>query len=284
MPIQQTIPPTEAALGLLTVSRYLPAQRRQMVGPFIFLDRGGPIEVPNDPAFGLPEHPHAGLSTFTYLLSGSIRHRDSANNTATIHPGDMALMVAGSGITHEEVPNPDVGTPTSVFSLLQLWLALPDDVENTEPRFELIAATDLPVVDLNGGSAKVGIGSAWGAQAPTTTHAGTIFAHIKVDANGTITIPADWDERALLIVNGQARAGSATLDPKNLHILMPGQATDISSTSGSEVILLGGDAFPSKRYVIGSFVGSSERQVREWITAYDKGDFPTIRRVRGRTP
>ena len=98
-PVQQTIEPTPENLGAISIRRYLPSRTRQMVGPFIFMDQGGPLELPDGTSGGVPEHPHAGLSTFTYLMEGSVEHTDSAGNQAVVERGDVALMTAGSGIT-----------------------------------------------------------------------------------------------------------------------------------------------------------------------------------------
>jgi len=162
MSVRETIHPQLHTLGALPIRRILPAPQRQMVGPFIFMDQGGPVTVPNNAGGGVPEHPHAGLSTFTYLMDGVLKHRDSAGYAATIRAGDIALMTAGRGITHEEMPDRTIKTPTQAVFFAQLWLALPDALEALEPTFAHHRQDDVPVVRDAGVAARVAGGvRAW---------------------------------------------------------------------------------------------------------------------------
>ena len=118
------------SLGSFEVGRVLPAAKRRMVGPFIFLDHMGPVDLPQ----GLPRnadvlpHPHIGLSTVTYLFAGEIVHRDSIGMEQAIRPGEMNWMIAGSGITHSErfERARREGGP---IHAIQSWVALPNGQE-----------------------------------------------------------------------------------------------------------------------------------------------------------
>src|SRR5262245_33530855 len=88
--------------GTLTVARLLPAPRRRMVGPFVFVDHMGPVVLPPGVGFDVRPHPHIGLSTVSYLLAGENLHRDSLGNVRRNRPGDLNLMTAGRGIVHSE--------------------------------------------------------------------------------------------------------------------------------------------------------------------------------------
>src|SRR5258706_10353011 len=102
MTILQVIGSRQRDLGGFVVRRVLPAEGRQMVGPFIFFDHLGPTQFA--PGFGIDvrPHPHISLATVTYLFSGSLEHRDSLGNVREIRPGDVNWMTAGSGIAHSE--------------------------------------------------------------------------------------------------------------------------------------------------------------------------------------
>lgn len=176
MSIVQVIKPVAHTLGPVPIRRILPSRHRSMVGPFIFMDQGGPLTLPNRPGGGVPEHPHAGLSTFTYLFKGTMNHADSAGNVATIQSGDIALMTSGSGLTHEELPDPTDRSPTVDLFFIQMWLALPDALEETDPAFEHYRKHELPVVAGAGATARLAMGSGWGQTAKTTCHVPTIFA------------------------------------------------------------------------------------------------------------
>ena len=280
-PVLHTIEPTPEHVGAISIRRYLPSRTRQMVGPFIFMDQGGPLELPDGTGGGVPEHPHAGLSTFTYLMEGVIEHTDSAGNRAVVQRGDVALMTAGSGITHEEMPpgDSDPAQPRRI-DFAQMWLALPDEVEESDPMFQHVEAPQLPIVDLPGGSARIAIGTGWDATAPTTTHTDTIFAELNVAPGGTITIEPAWEERALILLDGDAALGDRPMKQFDLPILDTSSSVRLSSSGGARILLFGGDRFASDRYIAGNFVGSSVDRIRQWMTDYSNGDFPRIDRSR----
>ncbi len=278
--IEQTIEPTPEHIGALSIRRYLPHRARQMVGPFIFMDQGGPLELPDGTLGGVPEHPHAGLSTFTYLMAGSVEHTDSAGNHGLIKPGDVALMTAGSGITHEEMPGGDLDpSEPRRLEFAQMWLALPDEVEESAPTFQHIKADELSTADLGEGSARIAIGSGWDVTAPTKTHTDTVFAEVNITAGGSITIEPTWEERALILLDGDAAVNDQPLKIHDLPILEPSSAVRLSSVGGARLLLFGGDRFGSDRYIAGSFVASDPDKIRNWMGNYSTGDFPRIDRT-----
>lgn len=279
-PVQETIEPMASRVGNLPIRRYLPSQARQMVGPFIFMDLGGPLEVPAGVGGGTPEHPHAGLSTFTYLMQGSVEHTDSAGHRALVEPGDVALMTSGSGITHEELP-PKVNGSTQDrrVEFAQMWLALPDEVEDSDPTFQHVRANELPTVDLNGGSARITIGTGWDATAPTNTFTDTVFAELTVAPGGTISIEPNWEERAVILLEGDAMLNDRPMKPLDLPVLDPSSTARLSSSGGARLLLFGGERFPSDRYIAGSFVASSPDKIQDWMTDYSAGNFPRIDRA-----
>src|SRR5215470_14482368 len=85
-----------------SVRRALPHGKRQMVGPFIFFDQMGPVQLVAGHGLDVRPHPHIGLATVTYLFDGRVMHRDSEGNAREIVPGEMNLMTAGRGIAHSE--------------------------------------------------------------------------------------------------------------------------------------------------------------------------------------
>lgn len=276
MTILQIIPAEAESLGAIPIHRVLPSSQRQMVGPFIFMDQGGPSEMPKNPDGGVAEHPHAGLSTFTYLLAGRGYHRDSAGFEAPIGAGDIALMTAGSGITHEERGDPDNPDPIEHVYFVQMWLALPDELEEMDPAFELHKQASLPLVRREGGTARVLMGTGWGATAPSTAYVETIFADITVDPGGRFPIEVTSEERGLYLLEGTATINGEDLPPHALCLIAPGGTPEITTRPGCRVILLGGAPFPTPRYVAGSFVASSQEKLLQLNTRYRTGDFPSI--------
>src|SRR5215475_5864226 len=144
--IELIIDQRKRSIGSFQVGRVLPFTRRRMVGPFIFFDHMGPVDLPKGlsrSADVLP-HPHIGLSTVTYLFAGEIMHRDSTGVEQAVRPGEMNWMVAGRGITHSErfERARREGGP---MHAIQSWVALPEAHEETAPGFAHHAGKDLPL-------------------------------------------------------------------------------------------------------------------------------------------
>jgi redox-sensitive bicupin YhaK (pirin superfamily) len=276
MAIEQIIKPQASSIAGIPIRRVLPARERLMVGPFIFMDQGGPLTMPNRPGMGVPEHPHAGLSTFTYLMAGHGAHVDSAGFRATIQAGDIALMTAGRGITHEEMPA-TVDAPTRDVYFAQMWLALPDAVEEMEPTFQQHARADLPVFAGDKATGRVAMGTYWGLTAPTTCHAPTLFADIELQRGGSIPLASGYDEQALFLMEGDATLGDAPIRLHDLNLLAPTEGV-LRSEGGGRALLFGGAHFPSKRWIGGSFVASSPDKLRRWMRNSALGRWPRIQR------
>src|SRR5438309_5907961 len=210
--VVQTIPPVTHDLGDFKVNRTLPGRQRTMVGPFIFIDEFGPARLPAGRGMDVRPHPHINLATVTYLFEGAIEHRDSIGSHAVIEPGAINLMTAGSGIVHSE-RSPQALRPEgpSLYGM-QTWLALPDGQEEVAPAFDHVPADALPLVEHGGASARVLMGTLWGATAATPQHSPTIYADILLAAGGTIPVEAGADERAVMLVGGKAEFDGQTLD------------------------------------------------------------------------
>src|SRR6201993_1011197 len=145
--------------GGFSVHRALPHARRQMVGPFIFFDQMGPVQLIAGRGMDVRPHPHIGLATVTYLFDGRVVHRDSQGNALEITPGAMNLMTAGRGIAHSERSPLSARQGSEGLYGIQSWIPLPEDHEEIEPSFQHFDAADLPVVDTDGLWARVVAGS-----------------------------------------------------------------------------------------------------------------------------
>ena len=275
-PILQTILPVSHDLGGFKVHRTLPNKARTMVGPFLFFDQMGPAHLSVGEGIDVRPHPHINLATVTYLFAGAIDHRDSLGTFATIEPGAVNLMTAGSGIVHSERSPSAERAHGPELSGIQTWIALPDDKEEMAPAFEHVARGDLPVVEDTCVKVRVVMGSLWGRAAPTTTYAGTIYADIALAGGGAIPIDADADERALYVAEGDAALDGMALTPMTLYVLRPGVAATLRSAHGARVMLCGGEAFTTPRHVWWNFVSSSRDRINEAKRAWKAGEFATV--------
>src|ERR671912_2633888 len=191
-------------LGGFEVGRVLPFMRRRMVGPFIFFDHMGPVDLPpNVPrTTDVRPHPHIGLSTVTYLFDGEITHRDSTGAQQTIRPGAVNWMTSGSGISHSERFDGPIRESGGWVHGIQAWVALPEAQEEMEPSFVHHAADELPVFDEPGVSARLIAGRAFGLTNPVRTQSPLFYIHTELLPGGWIGIPSEYLERAAYVVTG----------------------------------------------------------------------------------
>ena len=259
-PLLQAIAPVTHDLGAFKVNRTLPSRERTMVGPFIFVDEFGPARLPAGQGMDVRPHPHINLATVTYLFEGAIEHRDSIGSHQVIEPGAINLMTAGKGIVHSERSPQALRRDGPSLYGMQTWLALPDGREEIDPAFDHVPQSALPLVEENGVSARVLMGTLWGATAATPQHSPTIYADIEL-GGGSIPIDAEADERAVMLVGGEAELDGQPLDPFTLYILRPGHAARLSGSG--RAMLMGGAAFSTRRYVFWNFVSSSRDRINQ---------------------
>ncbi len=157
----------------MTVRRLLPLRLRRSVGAWCFIDHYGPMSVDGLAGMQVPPHPHIGLQTVTWLMTGNVLHRDSLGSEQMIRPGQLNLMTAGRGIAHFE-ESPTEHDPR--LHGVQLWVALPDAARLTEPAFEHQA--QLPDAGIGGFEITVFIGSLGGARSPARVFSDIVGAEL----------------------------------------------------------------------------------------------------------
>jgi hypothetical protein len=272
--ILKTVTPVTHDLGGFQVRRAVPSPQCRMVGPFVFVDQFGPAQLAAGEGMDVRPHPHINLATVTWLFEGAIDHRDSLGTFSTIRPGTMNLMTAGSGIVHSErSPQAERDAGPAMYGM-QTWLALPDDREEIAPAFE--AVSDLPLVEDTCVNARVIMGELWGRRAPVTTYAETIYAEINLGPAGAIPIDAGADERAVMLVGGEASLDGHPLELYALVLLSPGETMTLASNLGGKVMLLGGEAFASHRYVYWNFVSSRRERIEQAKADWQAGRFALV--------
>jgi len=272
--ILKTVTPVSHDLGSFEVRRVIPSMDCRMVGPFVFVDQFGPAQLALGEGMDVRPHPHINLATVTWLFEGAIDHRDSLGTFSTIHPGTVNLMTAGSGIVHSErSPAAERASGPKLYGM-QTWLALPDGREEIAPGFE--AVSDLPVIEDGGAQAQIVMGSLWGERARTTTYADTIYAEILLQPGGGIPIEAEADERAVMLVGGDAALDGQALSLYELNVLKPGEPMTLRSEHGGRAMLLGGEAFATRRYVWWNFVSSERERIEQAKADWREGRFAKV--------
>lgn len=274
--IETLIIPNARDIGGFEVRRALPTARRRLVGPFIFFDRMGPAILRPDKMIDVRPHPHIGLATVTYLFDGRIRHRDSLGTEMVIEPGDVNLMTAGRGIVHSERSPEEMRGSPMAMSGLQTWLALPDGKEEVAPLFENTARAKLPEIDADGVTGRVVIGAFHGWQSPVKTASETLYAEIRLAPGTRLQIPADAEERAIYILDGEVDILTDRFPSDRLLAFRPGDEIVVSSERGAHLMLFGGASLGSKRYIWWNFVSSSKERIEQAKEEWRSGRFDIV--------
>jgi redox-sensitive bicupin YhaK (pirin superfamily) len=154
---------------------------------------------PDDYRAGFPWHPHRGIETVTYVLTGTVEHGDSLGNRGTLGAGDIQWMTAGSGILHQEMPQ---GDPQGRMHGFQLWANLPASLKMTAPRYQDIAAADVPkIIDDDGTSVSVICGDFWGKRGPVDgIAADPRYLDVRVPAGRRKSLPVETNRHAFAYV------------------------------------------------------------------------------------
>ncbi len=261
--IDKVIVPRTTDLGDFEVRRALPSAQRRMVGPFVFLDEMGPVQFRSGSGVDVRPHPHIGLATVTYLFDGEITHRDSLGTLVAIRPGEVNWMTAGRGIVHSERTAAERRVNGDKLHGLQCWVALPEVKEEIEPSFFHRSAEDLPTVVDRGVSARVVAGSAFGARSPVVTASETIFVDVTMAAGSVIPLDADYEERAIYIVDGEIEIASETFAAPRLLVFRPGDRIAVHAKTDAHIAILGGAALEGPRHIWWNFVSSRKERIEQ---------------------
>jgi redox-sensitive bicupin YhaK (pirin superfamily) len=272
----QVIGSRQRDLGGFVVRRVLPSEGRQMVGPFIFFDHLGPTQF--EPGYGIDvrPHPHIALATVTYLFSGSLEHRDSLGSVREIRPGDVNWMTAGRGIAHSERTPPAARVSGEHVHGIQSWVALPDGQEDGEPTFVHYPAPTLPTRVGDGTALTIVAGEAFGLRSPVVTLCPTLYVHAQIAHGATLEVPSDHSERAVYVVQGELTVGDIPVTAGQLAVLEPGKKSTLRALGDTRAMLLGGDHFPTPRYIWWNFVASSQERIERAKERWERQQFPVV--------
>ncbi|WBP85063.1 pirin family protein [Kitasatospora cathayae] len=253
----------------MTVRRTLPHRSRRLIGAWCFVDHYGPDDVARTGGMDVAPHPHTGLQTVSWLFTGEIEHRDSLGVHAFVRPGELNLMTSGHGICHSEVSTP----ATTVLHGVQLWVALPDEHRDTARDFHHHAPEP---VALDGGEARVFLGTLAGRTSPVPTFTPLLGAELTLHPHATVILTVDPAfEHGVLVDRGEVRlADTATvLHHGDLGYLSPGPSTlAVTNTTDApaRLILLGGTPFEEQIVMWWNFIGRSmddiTRARSDWMT------------------
>ena len=256
--------------GGLEVGRVLPFAKRRMVGPFIFFDHMGPLDVAPgaDRRIDVRPHPHIGLSTVTYLFAGEIMHRDSIGSEQAIRPQEVNWMTAGRGITHSERFEKAHAVGDHLHGI-QAWAALPTEYEETAPSFSHHAGDDLPQWSDAGVHGQLIAGSAYGLTARALTHSPLFYAHLDLEPGAVAEIPTEHEERALYVATGAAELDGERYEAGKMLVLGAG-TSKARAVERSTIMVLGGAPI-GERFLYWNFVSSSKDRLAQAASDWKAG-------------
>ncbi|MBV7534303.1 pirin family protein [Duganella sp. sic0402] len=262
--------------GGLMVRRYLPSAVKQAVGPFIFFDHFGPVDVPLDANHDVRPHPHIGLATVTYLFEGAMDHRDSIGTYQRIEPGAINWMTAGSGIVHSErTPQDLVGKPHRTHGL-QLWAALPAAHEEDAPGFCHTPAAAIPELNVDGAKVRVLIGSAFGQTSPVQTYSQTLYLDVALQAGHELALSGLPAEAAIYPISGELEVDGAALALHNMALLNTDSPQRVKANAEARFVVIGGEPLDGHRFMYWNFVSSRKERIAQAADDWEAQRFPQV--------
>lgn len=242
--------------------------------PFLMLDRFESND-PDDYVAGFPDHPHRGFCTFTYMLDGRMRHRDSMGNEGLLGPGGAQWMKAASGVIHSEMPEQDHG----LMRGFQLWINLPVAEKMGSPDYQEVRPETVPEVDLDGGRVRVLIGPFHGpdgtvAEGPVVdAHTDTRYLDVTLTGGAGFrqAVPAGHNAM-LFLFEGSGTVAGSTIAGDELVLLGPGDEVAVEAgPDGARFILVAGRPLNEPIVQYGPFVMDSQDAIHEAFNDFRQG-------------
>lgn len=248
----------------LGVNRILPFRQRRMVGPFIFMDHAGPVELkgPISSTFDVLPHPHIGLSTVSYLFGGSVTHRDSLGVEQVIKPGEVNWMTAGKGISHSERFEDPEMLAGGELEMIQTWVALPEKDEDADPSFNNYTVDELPVFTDKGIWMRLIAGDAYGLKSSVKTSSPMFYLHVVLDRGTRFSLPKEHAERGVYVAKGSIEVNGRIYKKGQLLVFTPGVDPLIHAMEEATLMLLGGEPL-GHRYIWWNFVSSRKDRIEQ---------------------
>jgi redox-sensitive bicupin YhaK (pirin superfamily) len=266
-----------ANIGNFMVGRLLPFREKRAVGPFVFIDHMGPAHLNQYQNMDVPPHPHIGLSTLTFLFEGSIMHRDSLGTKLEIKPGAVNWMTAGKGIVHSERTPEYLRHSDKMLHGLQIWVALPKELEQMDPNFTHVEAQDIPAWEENGVSYKLIAGEAFGKKSPVPVYSPLYFIEIKSTVAQKINIGNHlFGESGLYILEGSIKSGEHVYDSKQILITNDSTLCEFEISENTTVYIFGGQPFPEEHYIFWNFVSSDKDLIEKAKQDWTAQTFPKV--------
>ncbi len=248
--------------------------------PFLLFDHFAFNDPLEGPIRGFPMHPHRGIETVTYMLEGSVHHRDSLGNTGLIGPGDVQWMTSGRGILHEEMPRRSEAGNVYGF---QLWVNLPAAKKMGAPRYQEVSSSTIPVVRENHAEVRVVAGEYCGVQGPVRDIAAeALYLDVTLEPDATFVQPISEGQTAIAYVfEGEGEFGvdesgsGEVVSAVKMLAFSDGSELEVRSAPLSPVrfMLITGTPFKEPIAPYGPFVMNTMDEIRQTLEELRNGTF-----------
>jgi redox-sensitive bicupin YhaK (pirin superfamily) len=264
-------------IGNFMVGRLLPFREKRMVGPFSFIDHMGPAEMSDHINLDVPPHPHIGLSTLTYLFEGNIMHKDSLGTEIEIKPGQVNWMTAGKGIVHSERTPAYLRHSDKMLHGLQIWVALPEPLEQMDPEFFHVDAQELPAWENNGVNYKLIAGEVMDRKSPVPVYSPLYLIELKSTEEKPVKIGDQlFGESAIYILEGGIKSEENIFTPKQLLVAKENSLCEFIMLPNTIIYIFGGEAFPEERFIYWNFVATSKELIEAAKEKWLKQEFDSV--------
>jgi redox-sensitive bicupin YhaK (pirin superfamily) len=258
--------------GLL-VHRSFPNGALSQLDPFLLLDEMGPGDLAPGGVGGVPDHPHRGFETITYLLEGAFQHRDSSGRSGRIGAGDVQWMTTGSGVVHSEMPEKEFARAGGRLHGFQLWVNLPRRDKMMQPRYQEVPAEKIPVAQKGGVTVRVIAGESLGAKAVIDTRTPIMYLHFTLKAGTKVSqpVPPGYNVFAYIVEGDGTFGGREGKRGQMAVFAKDGDAVSIEARSDMSLLLIGGLPLGELVARYGPFVMNTQDEIYQAIEDYRAG-------------
>ena len=256
------------------LTRVLTGKLQRRLDPFLMLDAFG-SDDPDDYIAGFPDHPHRGFETVTYMLSGRMRHRDSAGHEGLLGDGGVQWMIAGRGVIHSEIPEQQNG----VMEGFQLWLNLPAKNKMAEPWYQDFASESIhEYVTASGVTVRVIAGSSNGVAGVVSrevTEPLYLDIHMPAGASFATAIPATHNA-FIYVYRGAVEVGGVQVDAQRMGVLSNTHGADgvtLTAKEDARLILIAGKPLNEPIVQYGPFVMNTQEEIHQALDDFRSGKF-----------
>jgi quercetin 2,3-dioxygenase len=272
--VKQIIEPQMVIEGAgVLLRRSISPQVSNLFDPFLLFDHFAFNDPVEGPIRGFPMHPHRGIETVTYMLSGSVNHRDSLGNAGLIGPGDVQWMSAGGGIMHEEMPR---RAPDGSIYGFQLWVNLPAALKMSPPRYQEVKASEIVAMEREGCRLRLVAGTVDGVTGPVNGIAiEPVYLEAALEPGASLNLPIPAEHTALAYVfEGQGELGGAPVQSMSMAVLGAGDlVTARAGEAGMRIMLIAGMPIREPIAPYGPFVMNTAQEIRQALEDLRNGTF-----------